>query len=193
MKGLNDLTDTSKIPKLRFMMMSAVLAAGLAHVGIGAEAKDANISERDMLEQAVELYEKLSGETVEAPEALTKGADGEVLGKSAVLGFINADEMDSVSESETLRKQDVMTILYKTIIDFDDSYALSSEEVDEILNRCYDNALIDEENRVGYAFMVKHGVISDGADTEPNKTVTWSSCSILVDLLYDQPFSGSLL
>ena len=54
-KGLNDLTDTSKIPKLRFMMMSAVLAAGLAHVGIGAEAKDANISERDMLEQAVEL------------------------------------------------------------------------------------------------------------------------------------------
>ena len=117
MKGLNDLTDTSKIPKLRFMMMSAVLAAGLAHVGIGAEAKDANISERDMLEQAVELYEKLSGETVEAPEALTKGADGEVLGKSAVLGFINADEMDSVSESETLRKQDVMTILYKTIID----------------------------------------------------------------------------
>lgn len=185
MKGLNDLTDTSKIPKLRFMMMSAVLAAGLAHVGIGAEAKDANISERDMLEQAVELYEKLSGETVEAPEALTKGADGEVLGKSAVLGFINADEMDSVSESETLRKQDVMTILYKTIIDFDDSYALSSEEVDEILNRCYDNALIDEENRVGYAFMVKHGVISDGADTEPNKTVTWSSCSILVDLLYD--------
>ena len=131
------------------------------------------------------FYEKLSGETVEAPEALTKGADGEVLGKSAVLGFINADEMDSVSESETLRKQDVMTILYKTIIDFDDSYALSSEEVDEILNRCYDNALIDEENRVGYAFMVKHGVISDGADTEPNKTVTWSSCSILVDLLYD--------
>lgn len=185
MKGLNDLADTSKISKLRFMMISAVLAGGLAQAGITAAAEDANISERDMLEQAVVLYEKLSGSEVKTPAGLKTADKDDFLGKSAVLGFINADEIDTVSEAVSLRKQDVMTILYKTIINFDDSYALSSSEVDEILNRCYDNALIDEENRVGYAFMIKHGIISDGANTEPNKTVTWSSCSILVDLLYD--------
>ncbi len=185
MKGLNDLADTSKISKLRFVMISAMLAGGLAQAGINAAAEDANISERDMLEQAVVLYEKLSGSEVETPAGLKTADNDDFLGKSAVLGFINADEIDTVSEAVSLRKQDVMTILYKTIINFDDSYALSSSEVDEILNRCYDNALIDEENRVGYAFMIKHGIISDGANTEPNKTVTWSSCSILVDLLYD--------
>lgn len=186
MKGLNALTDTSRIPKLRLMMMSAVLAAGMAQAGLTAGAEEnENVSERDMLEQAVVLYEKLSGTEVEVPEALVNAAGDEFLGKSAVLGFINADETDEISAAVSLRKQDVMTILYKTIINFDDSYALSSDEVDEILNRCYDNALIDEENRVGYAFMIKHGIISNGSDTEPNKEITWSSCSILVDLIYD--------
>lgn len=173
------------MPKLRLMMASAVLSAVVGGVGMSALAEDADISERDMLEQAVALYEKLSNKEADVPNGLPGAEEEPFLGKSVALGFINADEMDSISGATTIRKQDVMTILYKTIIDFDDSYALSSEEVDEIMNRCCDNALIDEENRVGYAFMIKHGIIEASEETDPNKVITWNSCSVLVDLLYD--------
>ncbi len=185
MKGLKDLADISKLSKLRVLMFSALVAAGATQLGSTALAAESNISERDMLDQAVELYEKLSGGEVDVPAGLSENSKELFLGKSVVLGFINADEMDSVSEAVTLRKQDAMTVLYKTIIDFDDSYALSTDEVDELMNKCYDNALIDEENRVGYAFMIKHGIIDSSGSTEPNKEVTWKSCGILVDLLYD--------
>ena len=166
-------------------MFSAVIAAGITHTGLSVLAEGAEVSEYDMLEQAVALYEKLNNG--EAPSAPIPGAESrnDFLSKSVALGFVNADELETVSEAVSMRKQDVMTVLYKTIIDFDDSYALESDEVDEIMNRCFDNALIDEENRVGYAFMIKHGIISGGSGTEPNKAVNWESCSILVDLLYD--------
>ncbi len=173
------------MPKLRLMMASALLSAVVGGAGMSALAEDADISERDMLEQAVVLYEKLSNKEADIPNGLPGAEEQPFLGKSVALGFINADEMDSISGATTIRKQDVMTILYKTIIDFDDSYALTSDEVDEIMNRCCDNALIDEENRVGYAFMIKHGIIEASEETDPNKVITWNSCSVLVDLLYD--------
>lgn len=185
MKGLNDLADISKLPKMRLLMFSALVAAGASQLGSTALAADGSISEHDMLDQAVALYEKLSGSEVDVPAGLAENSEELFLGKSVVLGFINADEMDTVSEAATLRKQDAMTVLYKTIIDFDDSYALSTDEVDKLMNKCYDNALIDEENRVGYAFMIKHGIIDSSGSTEPNKEITWKSCGILVDLLYD--------
>lgn len=170
---------------MRLAVLIAALSAGLGQLGTAALASDAALSERDVLDQAVALYEKLYGGEVRIPAALAERAEDETLAKAAVLGFINADELDSIAEGVVLRKQDVMTVLYKTIIDYDDSFALSTEEVDEIMNKCYDNAIIDEENRVGYAFMIKHGVIVDTTDSEPNKEVTWSSCRILVDVLYD--------
>lgn len=179
------MADISKLPKLRILMFSALLAAGAGQFGSTALASDGNISERDMLEQAVVLYEKLSGSEVDVPTGLAENSEDLFLGKSVILGFINADEMDSVSGAVTLRKQDVMTVLYKTIINFDDSYALSTEEVDEMMNKCNDNSLIDEENRVGYAFMIKHGIIDSSGNTDPNKEITWKSCGILIDLLYD--------
>lgn len=137
-----------------------------------------------MVLQAVALYEKLSGEEIAVPEQIAELCDDPELCKAVVLGFINADDLDALSESIALRKQDAVTVLYKTIIDFDDTFALSSEEVDEILGECYDNALIDEENRVGYAFMLKHGIISSGIGTEPDKEVKWDSCRVLVNSLY---------
>ena len=124
------------MPKLRLMMASALLSAVVGGAGMSALAEDADISERDMLEQAVVLYEKLSNKEADIPNGLPGAEEQPFLGKSVALGFINADEMDSISGATTIRKQDVMTILYKTIIDFDDSYALTSDEVDEIMNRC---------------------------------------------------------
>ncbi|MEE0409148.1 MAG: CAP-associated domain-containing protein, partial [Clostridia bacterium] len=68
---------------------------------------------------------------------------------------------------------------------YDYSYALTSDEIDEIMNNCYDNALVSEENRAAYAFMIKHEIIQGTYGTEPDKLITWSSCATLVDVLYD--------
>ena len=40
-----------------------------------------------------------------------------------------------------------MTILYKTIITYNDSYTIYEDEANSILNECYDNAYIDDENK----------------------------------------------
>lgn len=176
------MAENTKTQKLKLMMITAALTAGFSQLAITAHADEsAVVSEKDILLQAVSLYEKLSGTAVSLPAPI---ADQE-LGKAVVLGFANADELSQISAETGLRKQDVMTVLYKTIINFDDTFALTSDEVDEIMNKCYDNALIAEENRVGYAFMLKHNIITAGYETEPNKEINWESCRILVDVLYD--------
>jgi cell wall-associated NlpC family hydrolase len=179
------LAEKSKLPKARLLILTAALALGLGQFSGTAMAKDSKISERDMLDQAVALYEKLSGSEVEIPSLLSDLSDNPSLTKAVVLGFANADELNSPSMDVSLRKQDVMTVLYKTIIDFDDTFALSTDEVDEIMNKCYENARIDEQNRVGYAFMIKHGIITSTTDSEPDKPINWNSCKVLVDVLYD--------
>ena len=176
------MAENTKTQKLKLMMITAALTAGFSQLTLTAHADEsAVVSEKDILLQAVSLYEKLSGTAVSLPTPLAE----QELGKAVVLGFANADELSEISAETGLRKQDVMTVLYKTIINFDDTFALTSDEVDEIMNNCYDNALIDEENRVGYAFMLKHNIITAGYETEPNKEVNWESCRILVDVLYD--------
>ena len=171
------------LSKLRFALALASITAGMTAGNVCAE--DANVSEKDMLAQAVALYEKLSGSEVAVPDGLVKYCGTEALGKAVMLGFKNADEAASSSDAIAIRKQDALTILYKTVISYDYSFALSSDEIDLIMNECYDNALVDEKNRAGYAFMLKHRIIDNGYMTEPNKLITWSSCATLVDVLYD--------
>lgn len=179
------MSDNTKLKKLRLALITAAIASGITAMGSQALASDEAISQKEMYTQAVVLYEKLTGSEVEVPQALAELCDEASVSKAVMLGFANADEINSVSEEPSLRKQDAMTVLYKTIIDFDDSFALTSDEVDEILNTCNDNALLDEENRVGYAFMIKHGIINCNVETEPNKEITLNSCQLFIDSLYD--------
>ncbi len=178
------LADKNKLSKLQISLISAALATGLASATT-VLAEDSTVSEKDMLTQAVALYEKLSGQEVSVPDALVNNCGDKNLGKAVMLGFKNTDEVSYVSDAVAIRKQDALTILYKTILSYDYSYALTSDEIDEIMNNCYDNALVSEENRAAYAFMIKHEIIQGTYGTEPDKLITWSSCSTLVDVLYD--------
>ena len=171
-------------PKLRAMLVIAILAASATQMN-NVFADEVAISGGDMLDQAVALYEKLQDNEVLVPEHLLEYEMEEHLIKSVVLGYVNLDEIDAAVASEEVRKQDVMTLLYKTVINYDNSYTISEEEATQILNDCCDNALIDEENRLAYAFMMKQGIIKSYVNTEPNKVITWDSCRILVDLIYD--------
>ena len=179
------MTDNNKLSKLRLAGLTAAIMTGAISAPLIAQADDSNVSEKDMLTQAVALYEKLSGDVVTVPDALKSQCNDENLGKAVMLGFTNSDAANTVSDAVAIRKQDALTILYKTVISYDYSYALTTDEIDKIMNSCYDNALVDEENRAAYAFMLKHGIIADSYNTEPDKLITWDSCATLVDVMYD--------
>ena len=179
------MTDNNKLSKLRLAGLTAAIMTGAISAPLIAQADDSNVSEKDMLTQAVALYEKLSGDIVTVPDALKSQCNDENLGKAVMLGFTNSDVANTVSDAVAIRKQDALTILYKTVISYDYSYALTTDEIDKIMNSCYDNALVDEENRAAYAFMLKHGIIADSYNTEPDKLITWDSCATLVDVMYD--------
>ena len=172
------------MPKLGALIVIALLASGGANAAQAA-GSSAALSGNDVLDQAVALYEKLHKSEVVVPEQLLNRGLDEYLLKSVVLGYVNLDDAEETVNATEVRKQDVMTILYKTIINYDSSYAISEEEANEILNDCYDNAYIDAENKIAYAFMIRQGIISGKYGTEPNKPLTWDSCRILVDLIYD--------
>ena len=172
------------MPKLQALIVVALLASGAAKVN-NAYAESPALSGKDVLDQAVSLYEKMQNSEVEVPKELSDTGLDETLLKSIALGYVNLDESEELASSSEVRKQDVINILYKTILNYDSSHAISEEEADGILNDCYDNALLDEENRIGYAFFIKQNIIGTNEETNPNKPLNWDSCKILIDLVYD--------
>ena len=170
--------------KARRILAAIVIALLSAMAASPALADDVPVSERDALEQGVVLYEQMAGTAVEYPEQLAQNGYDETFLKSVVMGYVNLDDFENVRYDEYIRKQDFMNILYKTIITYNPDFAIDGDETEQILNDCYDNAYLDEENRTAYAFMIKAGIIRDTMNSEPNSELTWDGCGILVDLTY---------
>lgn len=156
-----------------------------------AEDKTAaeKISNSDALDQAVELYERLRNTEVSIPPELAKAEAEENIDKAylkaVVLGYANLEDHKKIIGSDSIQKQDMINILYKTVINYDSSYAITGEEADAVLNGCYDNAYINEENRVAYAFMIKQGIISGGSGSNPGMELTRGGCDVLTEEIYN--------
>ena len=56
------MTEISKLAKLRLSLIATAAAAGIA--AVPSLAAEMNVSEKEMLDQAVALYEKLNGQEV---------------------------------------------------------------------------------------------------------------------------------
>lgn len=166
------------------LLVIALLASGAGQYGLTATADNAAITGCAAMSQAVSLYEKMAGgEVAVSEEMLQDGTDADVL-KSVALGYMNLSDAERLS-IEGITKQDMMNVLYKTIISCDQSFAISAEEADNILNECYDNAYIADENRIAYAFMIKHGIITDKKGSQPDKKITEESCKSLTELVFE--------
>lgn len=166
------------------VLSTVILFSGTYRIQLPAFA-ETPVSETEALVTAINLYERLSGETLEAPkELLDEGVSEEII-KSVMLGFINLEDAESVLQETSIRKQDYVSMLYKTIIRSDDSYIITEDEANSILNRCFDNAYIDDENRIAYAFMMKHGIITASFGTNPNGEITNEECWSLAQNIYD--------
>lgn len=175
------------------MRKKAVLCAIIAAITLssGTHRIEFNVlasspaSETEALSDAVALYERLTDTRVEIPSELEAEELSSDILKSVVLGYINMEDTEETLQERTIRKQDFMSILYKTIISYNDSYMMYSDEADLILNECYDNAYLDDENRIAYAFMMKQGIITAKFGTEPDKELTKEECETLTDYIYD--------
>jgi len=176
------------VARKRFMskLCAMIVIALLASFGASANAEEVHISGRDALSRSVALHETLNNSQVQIPEGMSEESDDEAFLKSVVLGYVNLSDDDSIYIADAIRKQDMVNILYKTVISYDDSYAVSAREADIILNNCYDNAYIDEENRIAYAFMMKQGIISVCRDSEPDKLLTAEGCETLINEVYNR-------
>lgn len=164
---------------------NAVVSAQGTENGETAE----NVSKADALAKAVEVYENLSNTEVEIPAemkrvGIEKGIDETYL-KAVVLGYTNIEDYAEIMAADSIQKQDFLNILYKTVINYDSSYTIDGDEADIILNDCYDNAYIDEENRLSYAFMIKQGIVSGKKSSNPDKEVTAEGCEVIADEIAD--------
>ena len=129
----------------------AALCAILSAIMLSSSTPQINISvfantpitETEALSQAVELYEQLTDSEVEIPEGLDAlELDADTL-KAIVLGYVNFEDTEESLQETSIRKQDFVTILYKTVISYNDSYTIYEDEANSILNECYYNAYID--------------------------------------------------
>ena len=171
--------------KARRMLAAIVIALFAAMAAPAAMADNVPVSECDALEQGVVLYEKMTGEPVTYPQQLIESGYDEIFLKSVAMGYVNLDDFYGISSAEYIRKQDFMNILYKTIITYNPNFAIDGEETERILNDCFDNAYLDEENRTAYAFMIKEGLIRDTMHSEPDSELTWDGCAVMVELAYN--------
>lgn len=166
------------------VLSAIVLSSSIPKLCMNVSA-DAAITETEAFEQAVALYEHLAEHEVEIPQGLDmQGIDAGML-KSVVLGYMNFDDAEAARQETTISKQDFITVLYKTIVSYNDSYVIYDDEADAILNECYDNAYINEENRIAYAFMMKQGIITAKFGTQPDMPLTKAECEALINTVYD--------
>lgn len=173
------------------IMASLMFCSSARHISVINVFADTSVSEVQALSSAVKLYENLTETEVEVPQELSDtGIDSDML-KSVMLGYINLDDTEETQQEQSIRKQDFMSVLYKTIVSYNDSYVIFEDEANSILNECYDNAYIDEENRVAYAFMIKQGIISSGINSKPNSEITKEGCENLINFVYDN-FAGNV-
>ncbi len=179
------MSDRRVKKRICALIVIALLASGTPQLNGSVYADNSLISEREALDSAVALYETLQNGEIAIPDDMSeKGVDKTFL-KAVVMGYANMDEADEINGAGEISKQDFMEILYKTVINYDFSYAVGEDETDAILNECYDNAYIKDENRAAYAFMLKQGIITQNYDTNPNKLVTRENAEILINLVND--------
>ncbi|MBP3359318.1 MAG: C40 family peptidase [Clostridia bacterium] len=161
---------------LKKRLTSYMIIAGLLTSGMAARA-DEPCDYEYFIDNMLKLGDSLgcANENIEVPEEYNTYSD--IYLKAAARGLVGLDELDSLTGNIT--KQDAAAFLYTILIKADPEYEISSEQAEEILNTCYDNAYLKDENKIAYASMIRHGIISARGLTYPDKLLTAESVTAL--------------
>ena len=80
---------------------------------------------------------------------------------------------------DSIIKQDAVRYIYDILVKGDSQFQINPAQAEDILNSCYDNAYIKEENKLAYASMIRHGVIGTRGRTNPDKVLTKENADLL--------------
>lgn len=161
---------------LKKRLLICAIAAGLLTGSITALA-DEPCDYDYFLDSMVQMSGTLGAEdkNYEIPEEYSSYSKS--LLNAASKGVIQFDELDKLTGIVT--KQDAVRILYDILTQLDSQYKITDKEAEKILNTCYDNAYLKDENKKAYASMIRHGIIGTKGLTEPDKVLTKDSLEIL--------------
>ncbi len=118
----------------------------------------------------ITLNDKLDtqDEPTKIPEEYNKY--NKTLKEAAAKGLV---PLDYITESEgQVIKQDAARFVYNLLVKADSQFGINYAQANEILNSCYDNAYINEENKIAYASMIRHGIIGIRGQSNPNEVFT---------------------
>lgn len=93
-------------------------------------------------------------------------------------------DYDYEYNQEQVIKQDAVRMVYEVLVAADSQFEITSAQADDILNTCYDNAYLKEENKTAYASMIRHGVIGVRGLTNPDKVLTEENADLLISRVY---------
>ncbi len=161
---------------LKKRLISYMLVLGLLTSGSGAGATEPCDYEYFM-DSILKLSEHfgIQENSIYVPEEYSSYSDAYI--RAVSKGIVSFEELAKLTG--VVSKQDAMNILYKMLISANPKYEVTPEEAEEILNTCYDNGYLREENKIAYAAMIKYGIIWVDGLTYPDRIVTKDSLSII--------------
>ncbi len=124
-------------------------------------------SGNDFLQSLISVYENLSGEQISFEQ---KNDIPEGILKAISLGLISEEDIENYKNP--ISKQNAAHFIYQIIMKYDSSFELSADESNFILNSCYDNGKLFDENKIAFAFCLKYGIFKFDTETYPGDALT---------------------
>ena len=131
---------------------------------------DSFCTREELGKMLITLSDKLgtSDKTTEIPEEY-KNCNKTLL-KAASKGLV---PFEYITDKEARAvKQDAARFVYGILVSADSQFEISMEQAETILNSCYDNAFVRDENKIAYASMIRHGVIGIRGQSNPDEEFT---------------------
>ncbi|MCX7714174.1 MAG: M15 family metallopeptidase [Clostridia bacterium] len=135
--------------------------------------EESNNSKREFVTRTVDFYERLKNEDAPTPKKKPLfPSDNEKVLKAWGLGIIEESDTVFYSDRENISLQTATNFLYRAMMAYGKNYEITDAEARHILNDCFNNAAVDEENRIGYAFAIKHGIIEANSKLSPTSVLS---------------------
>ncbi len=142
---------------------------------------DGNVTRGDFLSMCMYLYEQLSGKAVMPKE--TNGSNpSQNVRKAYAIGVIGENDPAVYSGDSDLTREEAASLLYTTMLCYKLSVKLSMDEINTILNECYDNMSLDYKDAC--AFVINSGAVRKAANFYPEKMLTSAEAADWINSVY---------
>lgn len=118
--------------------------------------------------ELIDIYEVMTETEIDIEKQRGKvNSDKDNIVKAVTVGLIDNSDPALFSDKELLTSQTVADLCYRTAALADESFKLSNAEAEHILNYEFNNAVLDDDMRIPYAFLIKHNIVGKNWEKSP--------------------------